>query len=154
MLEIKKISVSYGKNSVLENLSAQFSASSIHGILGVNGAGKSTFFNSLYGTKKVDEGEVLLDQVPLEKRDIAFLQTENYFYPLISIIKSLKEKGKYVLISSHILSSLLIMSDNIFRLRNRRFDAPIAREGFAQFEIDFRKEISGEISDKLKKLKF
>jgi len=226
MLEIKKISVSYGKNSVLENLSAQFSASSIHGILGVNGAGKSTFFNSLYGSKKVDEGEVLLDQVPLVKRDIAFLQTENYFYPLmkgkeylqlvapkkdyqvwneifqlpldefvedystgmkkkiaflglilldrkvyildepfngvdlqsneilISIIKSLKEKGKYVLISSHILSSLLIMSDNIFRLRNRRFDAPIAREGFAQFEIDFRKEISGEISDKLKKLKF
>jgi len=226
MIEIKNLSVSYGKNRVLEKLSTQFSKSSIHGILGINGAGKSTFFKSLYGTKKAIEGEMLLDQVPLKKRDIAFLQTENYFYPLmkgkeyldliapdvdyhlwneifqlplnefvedystgmkkkiaflglilldrqvyildepfngvdlqsneilISIIKSLKEKGKHILISSHILSSLLIVSDNIYRLRNGKFDTSISRKNFEQFEIDFRKEISDEISDKLKNLNF
>lgn len=226
MMEINQLSVSYGENQVLKNLNAKFSSGKIHGILGINGAGKSTFFSTVFGTKKANSGEVLLNGSPIEKKDIGFLQTENYFYPLmkgkeylelvapkqdylkwneifqlpldefvedystgmkkkiafmglilldrdiyildepfngvdiqsneilISIIQSLKEKGKYMFISSHILSSLLVVSDAIHRLQNGQFDAPILRENYSKFEIDFKNEISGEISAKLKKLDF
>lgn len=226
MIDINQLNVSYGNNVVLNNLSAQFANGKTNGILGVNGAGKSTFFNTVYGTKKANSGEVIMDGIPLNKREVGFLQTENYFYPLmkgkeylqlvapkkdyqkwndifqlpldefvedystgmkkkiafmglilldrkvyildepfngvdiqsneilIRIIQSLKEKGKCILISSHILSSLLVVSDVIYRLQDGQFDPPIQREQFPKFEMDFRNEISGEISAKLKNLDF
>ena len=52
MLEIKNLAVSYGKNEVLKNVNLTFAAGMIHGVLGINGARKSTLFNTIYGFKK------------------------------------------------------------------------------------------------------
>ncbi len=41
----------------------------VHGLLGENGAGKSTLMNILYGLYSADEGEILLDDEPVELRD-------------------------------------------------------------------------------------
>ena len=83
MITINELTVSYGENVVLKNLNVRFSPGKIHGILGVNGAGKSTFFNTVYGTKKADRGVVMYNENVLDKRNIGFLQTENFFYPLM-----------------------------------------------------------------------
>jgi len=41
----------------------------VHGLLGENGAGKTTLMNILYGLYSADEGEILIDDVPVTLRD-------------------------------------------------------------------------------------
>lgn len=80
MLSIKELSVSYGSTKVLESLSVDWEAGCVHGIVGLNGSGKTTFLNALFGIKKKDDGTVLWKGLPLKRTDIGFLETENFFY--------------------------------------------------------------------------
>ncbi len=56
----------------------------IHGIVGLNGAGKTTLLNTLFGLKKTDEGGILFDNHKINKRTVAYLVTENFFYSNIT----------------------------------------------------------------------
>lgn len=49
ILEIKNLSKSYGMNEVLKNINFKFESGKIYGLIGKNGAGKTTFFNCLNG---------------------------------------------------------------------------------------------------------
>ncbi len=60
MLEAKKISKSYGKRKVVNDLSLYLQRGEIVGLLGPNGAGKTTTFSILTGLLSSDGGEVLL----------------------------------------------------------------------------------------------
>lgn len=84
MLIIKNLSVSYGDVPVLENLSMELPAGCIHGLVGMNGSGKTTLFHTIYGWIKPDEGQVLWNTAPLNRKQIALLETKNYFYPRIT----------------------------------------------------------------------
>lgn len=81
MLQISNISSGYGHTKVLTNLSLDCLQGEIHGILGWNGAGKTTFFNTVFGFIKPSTGNITLNGQILTKNDIAFLETEPYFYP-------------------------------------------------------------------------
>ncbi|MEM9916670.1 MAG: ATP-binding cassette domain-containing protein [Bacteroidota bacterium] len=83
MLSIENLTVTYGEQEVLRQLSTRFEYNEIHGIVGMNGAGKTTLFNTLYGFKKAQNGRILLDGAVLDSRQIAFLETRNYFYPYL-----------------------------------------------------------------------
>ena len=60
-LEIVNLSKSYGKKEVLKNIDFVFEEGKIYGLLGRNGAGKTTFFNSLNNDISIDEGTFYLD---------------------------------------------------------------------------------------------
>ncbi|MCP4439978.1 MAG: ATP-binding cassette domain-containing protein [Aureispira sp.] len=81
MLSIKDLKVSYGSQEVLKGLNLEFKPGEVHGILGMNGAGKSTFFHTLYGTKGIDSGECHYNGDWVNYRDIGLLETRPYFYP-------------------------------------------------------------------------
>ena len=49
LVELKNISLSYGKRQILENVSFNITKGEILGILGPNGVGKSTIFNLITG---------------------------------------------------------------------------------------------------------
>ena len=49
LVELKSISLSYGKRQILENVSFNITKGEILGILGPNGVGKSTIFNLITG---------------------------------------------------------------------------------------------------------
>ena len=80
MIEIKGISVSYDDHAVLQSVSITLHPGKIHGIVGLNGAGKTSFFNLLAKLIKPDAGNVLLNNKPISIRDSAYLETVNYFY--------------------------------------------------------------------------
>lgn len=81
MLSIQNLKSSYGDQEVLKGLNIEFKPGEVHGILGMNGAGKSTFFHVLYGTKGIDSGECLYNGEWVNYRDIGLLETSPYFYP-------------------------------------------------------------------------
>ena len=49
VLEMNRISKSYGENQVLKDVSLNIKPGEIHALLGENGAGKSTLMNILFG---------------------------------------------------------------------------------------------------------
>lgn len=81
MLEIQKIESGYAKKIVLQNLSLEVEHGELHGILGWNGAGKTTFFNTIFGFLPTRAGNILLDGRRLEKSDCTLLETDPFFYP-------------------------------------------------------------------------
>ncbi|NPA67754.1 MAG: ATP-binding cassette domain-containing protein [Chlorobi bacterium] len=84
MILISELTVSYNKETVIENLNLSIKTNRIHGIVGLNGAGKTTLLNSIFGIKKPDKGEILFNNKKLTKKDTAYLPAENYFYPNIT----------------------------------------------------------------------
>lgn len=94
MLNIKNLTVSYQKDRILNALNMEFQPGEIHGILGMNGAGKSTFFNSICGLKSIDSGECLYQNEWVNSDHIAFMQTHTNFYPYMKGIEYLQLIGK------------------------------------------------------------
>lgn len=64
-LSINNIKKNYGKKQVLKSISVNVEKGKCVGILGLNGSGKSTFFNVLSGICKCDSGTFLFDGVDM-----------------------------------------------------------------------------------------
>ena len=71
-IELKNVTFSYDKNkTILKNVSLHVEAGRMLGIVGRSGAGKTTLVNMISRLYDPDEGEILIDGVPV--KDIAFL---------------------------------------------------------------------------------
>ena len=66
LLQIKNLSKSFGKNHVLDDINLTVAPGSVVGLMGENGAGKSTMMKCLFGIYKKDEGQFFLDGKPVE----------------------------------------------------------------------------------------
>ena len=60
ILEISNLKKSYGHQQILKNLSFSVAKGEFFGLLGHNGAGKSTAIDCVLGMKKYDEGKITL----------------------------------------------------------------------------------------------
>jgi len=60
VLEIKNLSKSFGKNKVLDGINLTVKQGSVMGLMGENGAGKSTMMKCLFGIYTRDEGSISL----------------------------------------------------------------------------------------------
>ena len=56
VLEIKNLSKSFAKNKVLDGINLTVKKGSVLGLMGENGAGKSTMMKCLFGIYAKDEG--------------------------------------------------------------------------------------------------
>lgn len=84
MIIVEDVSFSYGDEPVLQNLSIGFEQGLTHGIVGLNGSGKTTFFNILAGLLPQDSGSILLNEHKILKSDIAYIDSEPFFYPKLT----------------------------------------------------------------------
>ena len=71
MLEAARLSVSFGKKILFQNLSLQVPDGSILSIIGPNGSGKSTLLKTLSRTISPEQGMVLLDGKQLQSYSLA-----------------------------------------------------------------------------------
>ena len=70
-IALKKISLSYSKRQILDDVSLTIRKGEICGVLGPNGVGKSTLFNIIIGLIKPDYGEVFINQLNVTKIPMA-----------------------------------------------------------------------------------
>ena len=91
ILELKNIEKSFGEKKVLTGVSFQVEGGKAFGLLGRNGAGKTTSIRILMDVFPADSGEVLIDGKPIDYRKIGFgyLPEERGLYPKKIIIDQL-----------------------------------------------------------------
>ena len=72
-LEVTNLTKNYGEKEVLEDINFTFKSGKIYGLLGRNGAGKTTFFNALDEDIDIDSGKFVLDGKKLIPDDIGYV---------------------------------------------------------------------------------
>ncbi|MHC1691768.1 MAG: amino acid ABC transporter ATP-binding protein [Sphaerochaetaceae bacterium] len=71
MIEVKKITKSFGTLTVLNNFSVDFDQSGVTVLLGPSGTGKSTLLRCINGLETVDAGDILVDGLSVrDKRNL------------------------------------------------------------------------------------
>ncbi|MCI8618863.1 MAG: ATP-binding cassette domain-containing protein [Oscillospiraceae bacterium] len=90
-LELKHIHKSFGEKQVLTGISFLAEGGKAFGLLGRNGAGKTTSIRILMDVFPADSGEVLMDDKPIDysKVGIGYLPEERGLYPKKKIIDQL-----------------------------------------------------------------
>lgn len=226
MLIIKDLEVAFGKHTVLKNLNLNV-GEEIHGIMGMNGSGKTTFLNTLFGLVQPDKGKMLFQERVLNKTDIAYFEAHNFFYSKITgeeylklfrlkhgrfdmegwnklfglplgnlvetystgmkkklaflgficlnkpifvldepfngvdmesaqkikiVLKLLKEKGKIIIITSHIVESLTSICDSISYLADGNFKHNFMQPAFGEIEEKVFGEFNQENKKRIEKL--
>ena len=63
LVKLNKVSISFGKRQILDDVTFSINKGEILGMLGPNGVGKSTIFNLITGLIKPDYGSVLFNNV-------------------------------------------------------------------------------------------
>jgi branched-chain amino acid transport system ATP-binding protein len=102
LLELKSVSVGYGRNRVLENVDLTLERGEIVTLLGANGAGKSTLVKSISGLLRAETGVILLDGEPIEtlppaerlRRGIAHVPEGRQIFAGMTVAENL-ELGAY-----------------------------------------------------------
>ena len=91
ILELRNIDKSFGEKEVLKGVSFTVEGGKAFGLLGRNGAGKTTSIRILMNVFPANRGEVLIDGKPIdyEKIGIGYLPEERGLYPKKLIIDQL-----------------------------------------------------------------
>ena len=99
LIKLEKISLSFGKRQILENINFNINKGEILGMLGPNGVGKSTIFNLITGLIKPNFGSIIIDgenvlDYPISERTTKFKigyvpQYGGYFHDL-TLMENLK----------------------------------------------------------------
>lgn len=67
MIEIKQVRKSFGKRTVLRDISFTAKKGEITCLIGVNGVGKTTILNAIMGLTPINSGEILIDGNKISK---------------------------------------------------------------------------------------
>jgi len=87
MIRLKKVSKSFKENKALDDLTLSVDSGEIYGLLGANGAGKSTTLNLLLGFIKAESGSIeILDseKKKINKDQIGYIPENVNLYPYLS----------------------------------------------------------------------
>ncbi len=76
MINAIDVTLQYGKKPLFENVNIQFTSGNCYGLIGANGAGKSTFLKILSGEIEPSKGEVVVEK----NKRLAVLKQNHYEY--------------------------------------------------------------------------
>ena len=134
LINFNKISMSFGKRQILDDVSFKVNPGEILGLLGPNGAGKSTIFNILTGLIKPDHGNIFFEAKDATEYPI-YLRTRKFK------IGYVPQYGGYfndltLFENLHAIAEILIQNknDRIFKVN----------ELIGKFELDNVREIKAK----------
>lgn len=86
MIEAKNITKNYDDIKALEDVCASITDGQVFGLIGTNGAGKSTFLRIISGVLKPDKGEIIVDGEEVfentkMKQNMFYISDEQFFLP-------------------------------------------------------------------------
>lgn len=113
LLSFKDITKSYGSQPILDKVNIQVMPSSVVGLLGPNGSGKTTIFNLIMGIIKADSGKIIFNNkeinnkpishrasagisIMMQERSLFDLDLESNLYAVAEIAIKEKQKQKEV----------------------------------------------------------
>ena len=88
-IETKNISKSYNGKIILNNISLRLPSTGIFGVLGKNGAGKTTFLAMLMGLISPSSGEINILGLSLKKHKYKILNKINFQSPYVELPKKM-----------------------------------------------------------------
>lgn len=100
MLSLSKVEKRFGTKQVLKNVTFSVPEHTIYGFVGQNGAGKTTTMKLILGLLACDEGEILVDGVPVHygenktNRFIGYLPDVPEFYTYMTPMEYLRLCGE------------------------------------------------------------
>lgn len=85
MIELKDLTKTFGEIQAVRNVNVTIKEGAVFGLIGTNGAGKSTVLRMMAGVLKPDEGLALVDNMPVydnmhAKAKLFFIADEPYFF--------------------------------------------------------------------------
>jgi len=95
MIKVTDLSQSFGKKTVLDAVTLEINKNEICALVGRNGAGKSTFINSLLGLLPVKQGSIAINGIEVTKKNdewkkaIAYLPEKFMLYPMLTGLENI-----------------------------------------------------------------
>ena len=98
LIEIEKLSKSFGEQKVLDKIDFKLESGEIVGLIGPSGSGKSTLIKTMLGMEKADEGEALILDYKMPKREIlsniGYMAQSDALYEMLIGYENLEFFGK------------------------------------------------------------
>ena len=178
LLDVKNLSVSYGKNKIIENVSFSLKEGETLAIIGPNGAGKSTVFRAILGLVDYD-GEIVWHKTPkiglvpqrfdfdrsihMTVKEFILLHSKSNFdfwFPKKDVVAEIKKNLAYVGVEKFIDKKIKDLSSGQFQrvlIARAIFGKPnvlLFDEPTADIDIEGEMTIYPLIRDLSKKLSF
>ena len=98
MLSLKDISVHYGKAEVIQDVTMEVAEGSITGLIGANGAGKSTILRAISGLRPVSSGEIWFQNNRIDgmsthqivRLGVIQIPERRRLFPYMSVLENIK----------------------------------------------------------------
>jgi len=125
MIETQNVSLQYGKRILFDDVNIKFTGDNCYGIIGANGAGKSTFLKILAGELDPNSGLVMIEP----GKRMAVLSQDHYAFDTFNILDT------------------VIMGHKVLWDIMKKKDAIYAKEDFSEADGLKASELEGEFAE-------
>lgn len=84
MILTQSLTHRFGKRVLFEDVNLKFTEGNCYGIIGANGAGKSTFLKMVAGEREASDGKIIIDQ----GQRLSMLKQDQYAYDAYQVLKT------------------------------------------------------------------
>ena len=125
MISTSNVSLRFGKKALFEDVNIKFTPGNCYGLIGANGAGKSTFLKILTGELEPTSGEVII--TPGER--LSFLKQDHFQYDEYTV-----------------LDTVIMGNQRLYEIMNEK-DAIYAKPDFSDEDGIRASELEGEFAE-------
>ncbi len=125
MITVSNVSLQFGGDTLFKNVDLQFNPGNCYGIIGANGAGKSTFLRILNGELKPTTGEVT---IPKDLR-MSVLKQDHFAYDQYSV-----------------LDTVIMGNQRLYDVMQQK-DALYAKDDFSEEDGEIAAELEAEFAE-------